>query len=87
MWSKVAARDHTVLQVFPSTNDPKEFMLAGVVSYELKDGAKQRVEWAGHGRVARSAESGQWQFAYYQVYLAGGYAENRTTLRTGRVKY
>lgn len=71
MWAAVASRDHTVFQVFPSTKDPKEFMLEGSVEYELKDGAKQMVDWAGHAKVEKP-ESGQWQFSHYQVFLAGG---------------
>jgi hypothetical protein len=71
MWNVVVARDHTVFQVYPSTTDPKEFMLEGSVNYELKDGSKQMVDWAGHAKVVKS-EGGQWQFEQYQVYLAGG---------------
>lgn len=71
MWNVVVARDHTVFGVFPSTSNPKEFMLQGMVEYELKDGTKQKVDWAGHARVVQS-ETGAWQFEHYQVYLAGG---------------
>ncbi|KAL2208410.1 hypothetical protein CC79DRAFT_1331592 [Sarocladium strictum] len=71
MWNVVVARDHTVFQVYSSPTDPTEFMLEGSVNYELKDGSKQMVDWAGHAKVVKS-DDGQWRFEQYQVYLAGG---------------
>ena len=71
MWTAVVARDHTVFQIYPSPTDPKDFMLEGSVEYELKDGSKQLVDWAGRAKLVQSP-NGQWQFEHYQVYLAGG---------------
>lgn len=71
MWDAVVARNHSVFHVYPSQTDAKEFMLEGNVEYELKDGSKQMIDWAGSAIVAKSA-SGQWQFVQYKVYLAGG---------------
>ncbi|KAH8173619.1 hypothetical protein LIA77_07874 [Sarocladium implicatum] len=71
MWTAVVARNHTVFRVYASPNDPSDFMLEGEVEYELKDGSKQLVDWAGRAKLVQSS-SGQWQFEHYQVYLAGG---------------
>lgn len=66
MWSAVASRLHDPLKIFPF-GDGNEFMLYGTVAYELKDGRKAEVEWAGRAELVQV--NGEWRFKYYQVYL------------------
>lgn len=77
MWATVAARKHTVHQVFPYGVDAREVMLHGTVHYTLVDGTQNFVEWAGRATLRREGDNRPWKFAYYQVYLVS-LAQKRT---------
>lgn len=84
MWTKVAARKHTVSQAFPArfaeqrtatgSNGEEEevqLMLFGSVVYRLKgaEGDEEPVEWAGHARLVRASGEEKWRFAHYRVWI------------------
>ncbi|PKS05384.1 hypothetical protein jhhlp_008759 [Lomentospora prolificans] len=68
MWDLVKERKHTVYQIFPYGNDATDFMLIGLVNYQLKTGGSKDVEWAGRAQLAKSS-SGKWQMRFYQIWL------------------
>lgn len=84
MWAKVAARKHTVSQVFPARfaeqhtcaasgeqHEEVQLMLFGNVVYRLKgaEGDEEPVDWAGHATLVRASGEKAWRFAYYRVWI------------------
>lgn len=67
MWEHVEQRKHTVFKVFPFGNDSTEFMIYGLVNYQLKTGDKKDVEWAGRAQVVKLG--GSWKLQFYQIWL------------------
>lgn len=67
MWEHVEQRKHTVFKVFPFGNDSTEFMIYGLVNYQLKTGDKKDVEWAGRAQVVKLG--GAWKLQFYQIWL------------------
>ncbi len=67
MWDHVEQRKHTVFNVFPFGNDSTEFMIYGLVNYQLKTGDKKDVEWAGRAQVIKTG--GAWKLQFYQIWL------------------
>ena len=69
MWAQVKARQHTVQKVFPFGPDAHEFMIYGVVAYDLKNEKHAEVDWAARAVLAQSDSDGKWRMRFYQVYL------------------
>lgn len=74
MWDAVAARKHTVPQIFPFGPGSREFMLHGTVDLRLKNGTETALDWAGRAKLVRSDDDGEWRMGFYQVYLDTGAA-------------
>lgn len=62
-WKEVKARHHTVTDTYLKSND--DLMLMGTVDYELKNGRKLKVQWAGRMYLVEG------KISFYQVYLDG----------------
>jgi len=67
MWEKVASRLHSAEKVFPFGPDSDEAMLHGRVTYGLKAGGENSLEWAAYARLVKV--DGVVKLGFYQVYL------------------
>lgn len=67
LWEKVASRVHTAEKVFPYGPDSDEVMLHGTVTYGLKAGGENSIDWAAYAHLVKV--DGVVKMDFYQVYL------------------